>query len=504
LNSLCRRKILSMTFNYKDHDVWTKLSGQLTNISCAHDGTIWGVSALNEVYIYANISPTPPLSLQQVGVIKWNRIAGTLNQISVGNINNIWGISPEQEIFQFSKAEDKWKQIPGPAITNISVGSDDDVWAISPTNEIFHFVANDWQKVKGSLKQISVGNANNIWGVDFSDKIYKLSANDVWEQIPGSLSNVSVGSDGTVWGVSANQEVFYYEAKIWHKMPGSLIQISVGAANSVYGVNSKQEVYQYFGYFNWKLIPGPEQSSGRFINISVAIDGHVWGTNEHLNVFHYLPTPSPVYGSWQQIPDEQLHQLSALDENQVVGCNRAGGVFHYDIRTNTWTQLQAQLNWISISKNVLVKFPHGSSIYLYGVTTNGEIYQSNWKTDSVDANAPWTKVPGIIKQITSQWGNQLFTCYGVSFNNEIFEYNETDWVIIPGALANIAVAQGDEEALWGVSANGEVYQRNIQAGTWEQIPGSLKQISVGGSRYIWGIDSGGQIYKWQNSVLPPN
>jgi len=311
-----------------------------------------------------------------------------------------------------------------------------------------------------------------------------------------------VGSDGTVWGVSASQEIFYYEAKIWHKIPGLLNQISVGAANMVYGVNSKQEVYQYFGYWNWKLIPGPEQDSAGFINISVAIDGHVWGINEKLDVLHYLPTPSPVYGSWQYIPGS-LQQLAALDENQIVGVLN-GGVSHYDIRTNLWTTLEGKLSWITISKGVLGHFPFGSSTFLYGVTDNGEVYQSSWK-DGVSSTATWTKIPGTLKQVSSQFGNQLSWCYGVSFNNEVFELTEDgNWAEIPGSLTNISVAQGPEEALWGVSANGDVFQRNIQAGIWENMPGSLKQISVGGARYIWGIDSSGQIWKWQNSVLPPN
>ncbi len=64
---------------------------------------------------------------------------------------------------------------------------------------------------------------------------------------------------------------------------------------------------------------------------------------------------------------------------------------------------------------------------------------------------------------------------------------------VPGALKQVSV--GADGTVMGVNAQGQIFQYQSDPG-WVNIPGALTQIAVGSSTAIWGINAQQQIYRW--------
>lgn len=68
---------------------------------------------------------------------------------------------------------------------------------------------------------------------------------------------------------------------------------------------------------------------------------------------------------------------------------------------------------------------------------------------------------------------------------------------IPGNLKQISV--GADGTVWGVNGDDQIFAWDAQASSWNYIPGSLSQISVGSASSVWGINAAGEAYKWSGS-----
>lgn len=69
---------------------------------------------------------------------------------------------------------------------------------------------------------------------------------------------------------------------------------------------------------------------------------------------------------------------------------------------------------------------------------------------------------------------------------------------VPGTLSQISL--GADGAVWGLNAGGQIYARDAAAQTWTYVPGTLAHLFVGSSSAVWGINAGGQIYQWNASA----
>ena len=71
------------------------------------------------------------------------------------------------------------------------------------------------------------------------------------------------------------------------------------------------------------------------------------------------------------------------------------------------------------------------------------------------------------------------------------------WIHVDGKLQHVTVSPGGH--VWGVNSHGNIYIRYGIVATkkggssWQQVSGSLKQISAGKSG-VWGVNSQGNIY----------
>jgi Tectonin domain len=92
------------------------------------------------------------------------------------------------------------------------------------------------------------------------------------------------------------------------------------------------------------------------------------------------------------------------------------------------------------------------------------------------------------------WGLYNSRVYRFKSNTESFDQ-------IPGALTQIAVGGGtllQSDEVWGINASGEIYRFDFTTKTLVQVPGALTQIAVGGAAgygdnchpyEVWGINS---------------
>jgi virginiamycin B lyase len=96
--------------------------------------------------------------------------------------------------------------------------------------------------------------------------------------------------------------------------------------------------------------------------------------------------------------------------------------------------------------------------------------------------------------------------WGINSAGWIYRYAGYKWDRIPGTLNQISVGG----SVWGLNSASEIYRFNGYS--WDRTPGPLlKRIAVGsppGETTVWGLDGAGQIYtvvdnKWvhQNGVL---
>ena len=65
---------------------------------------------------------------------------------------------------------------------------------------------------------------------------------------------------------------------------------------------------------------------------------------------------------------------------------------------------------------------------------------------------------------------------------------------VPGSLTQISAGSGS--SIWGINSAGDIYWFNPQTQTWNQIAGQLDQIAVASDGAVWGLNSAQQIYRF--------
>ncbi|KAL7845092.1 hypothetical protein AOLI_G00232840 [Acnodon oligacanthus] len=178
--------------------------------------------------------------------------------------------------------------------------------------------------VPGSLKQIDVGNGQ-VFGVNSNNQIYTLYSTS-WIQVPGSLKHVSVGPAG-VWGVDSNNYIYKLGRGDWVSVPGLLKQVDAGGMVSPVGVSMNDYVYCLTGGqgSSWKQITGKlkYQSCGPY---------SCWGVNSAGNIYimkDVTPTACGGSSNWQKISGE-LSMIEVSTDGRVYGVNSNGDIYQRD------------------------------------------------------------------------------------------------------------------------------------------------------------------------------
>jgi hypothetical protein len=148
--------------------VWQDVPSNLSWISAAADGTVWGVARV----------PSGNVCRYVGGRDIWEYLPGTFNLtiVAVGSAKNIWGLDKDGKIYRYVGGS-KWDPVPG-SLSNISVAADETVWGVNKDGYIYKYVGtpaqNPWQRMTGRLGTVSVGSATNIWGVNSLGGVFRF------------------------------------------------------------------------------------------------------------------------------------------------------------------------------------------------------------------------------------------------------------------------------------------------------------------------------------------
>ncbi|KAJ7799260.1 tectonin 2 [Mycena olivaceomarginata] len=157
---------------------WVKIPGTLTDISAAADGTVYSnkspldrapmsgeVNAGGNIFRYTGDDSNP-----------WDQISGTLTNISAAADGTVWGVNAANNIFRYTGDPNHWTQISG-VLKQISIGSRTNVWGVdSAAGNIYTYTGDDsnpWVKIAGGLVNIGVGADGVVWGVDSANAIFR-------------------------------------------------------------------------------------------------------------------------------------------------------------------------------------------------------------------------------------------------------------------------------------------------------------------------------------------
>jgi len=297
------------------------------------------------------------------------------------------------------------------------------------------------------------------------------SVGGVWNVIPGLLKQVSVGAPQHVWGVNSNNDIFRRDGTTWTHIGGVLKQVSVGCDGTVWGVNPSDQI------FRWDNASGWTQIGGNLSQISVGNQLNVWGVNSAGNIFRWNGS------GWEEIGGV-LTNVSAGCDGTVWGVNGSGNIFRRDYAG--WTQISGVLKQVSV----------GDADNVWGVNAAGATFKWNRGASN------WTQMPGILQNVsiasgnTAVWGIQSgdTIVQGASLlttPDGIQQRSGTFWNEVGGSLKQISV--GNASNVWGVNLYDDIYQRS--GNTWVHIPGKLKHVSVGCDGTTWGVSAGDYIYR---------
>ena len=104
----------------------------------------------------------------------------------------------------------------------------------------------------------------------------------------------------------------------------------------------------------------------------------------------------------------------------------------------------------------------------------------------------WTEIPGGLKDITGS-PNYL---WGVSSNNNIYQCAQPctgSWVNVPGKLSQV---DANDYEVWGTNNIKEIFKRSVDgSGSWVKVIGMSSHVSASGNGHMWCI--GGSKCPWR-------
>ncbi len=181
--------------------------------------------------------------------------------------------------------------------------------------------------------------------------------------------------------------------------------------------------------------------------------------------------------------------------------------------------------WRQISFSGAVPAARHSHTAVYDPATNRMIiaggvgqttkYADTWVLQNANgqgATPAWVQLSSVNAQPARQASAAVYD----STSNQMFVFGGTDgtsilndtWSLtdgngnafqqVPGALKQLSV--GANGTLWGINSSGEIYMFNSQSQSFTSVGGTLAQIAVDANGSFWGLNPGGSVYHWNPSA----
>ncbi len=414
------------------------MPGALAQIAVGADGDAWGLNAQSNIYHY---------NAQTAG---FSQVSGSLAQIAVGSSGSVYGVNSAGSIYWYNPGTGYFQWVATSiGFTQISVGADGDVWAVK-NNAAYHYdvLHNSMAATSASIAKVMVGYGAAVWGLDSSGNIWQWQpASSTWVQIAGTLSSIAVGTNGSMWVLNSSQQIFQLTGGTTRPYQtlstvagASLDQISVGADGSAWGVKCTSIVGT-----------GNNQTCGSE------------------TVYHFNTGTQ----SFQAVPGApNLVQVSVGAGANVWGVDRPAISGNTMRLAGSWNNIPGELNLVQVGANGAVWGINGGSTFTYN-------FSSSWTRRA--RNFRWARM--------ARWGQGQL---------QVYRYNGTSWVNVPGSLSEVSV--GNANNIWGVNAQGQVYQYNSGIG-YTNIPGvTLAEVWATYDGAVWGVNTQGSLYEYNSGT----
>ncbi len=178
-----------------DSNPWTQISGGLTDIGAAADGTGLGCRCRWQRRQRRNF----PLCWG--GLLFGSKSPGNFERVSVGSRTNVWALNAAGSVFRYT-GDDSNPICADPRHHDLilGAGADGTVWAVNSAGTVFRYSGdqgdpNHWITIPGILTGISVGVSTNVWGITSAGTVFVKTGDDVnpWIQVQrnGTLVDVT-------------------------------------------------------------------------------------------------------------------------------------------------------------------------------------------------------------------------------------------------------------------------------------------------------------------------
>lgn len=225
-----------------------------------------------------------------ISIPKWKRFSGRFSQIEVGEDGTTFGITSKNEIYLLK--DKKWLRYPG-KVKNLCISNTENIWGIGETEQIYKldFKKNKWIPKKGRAKYISCGYDGTVVAIhtDEDSQRYQLPLGsmiilekDRWINFSGQLDKVTVAAKDDIWGLKKSGSVWHFDGESWEKMPGEMLSISVAHDKTIISTGLNGGAYIWNGK-DWVNVPGinlikiEAVKNGYYMGLTG--DGFVWKSN---------------------------------------------------------------------------------------------------------------------------------------------------------------------------------------------------------------------------------
>lgn len=312
---------------------------------------------------------------------------------------------------------------------------------------------------------------NTIYALRPTGDIVALTKAGICSDVPGRLVNMGVGGDGTLVGVDQTMQIWKWSGSSWSKLQGLLTMISVGDKKNIWGVGYGGGVWK-FDYEGQRW----NQEPGKMKWISAGSDGEVWAVSVTGDVYRWES------GSWRVSPLQNAILVTVATKENIWAINEQGVLHQF-----TGSSWRAYENWGRYS------FVDIAEDSLFVIDQNNNVYTSeSMKAVSLIEKIaiPRNKVPGRLSNLDIG-GNILG---GIDPEGKIWTkgLNDNNWVNLPGILKNISVGQDDD--IWGCTTTNQLFHWEKEKKSWV-FSGNLHSISVGNSRTIAGVGDGESLWR---------
>lgn len=125
--------------------------------------------------------------------------------------------------------------------------------------------------------------------------------------------------------------------------------------------------------------------------------------------------------------------------------------------------------------------------HIWGIAPDDAIYYRN------GINGSWTRIPGALKQVsTSSDGS----AWGANRNDYVYTRvtHTGGWSYVgPHNMKQIDVSDNNSH-IYAIRTDDAIYYKAGRNGSWQNISGKLKQVSVSNDGSAWGVNSTNMVY----------